>query len=123
MKSRGGDNGNYCGRSHLKLVYCYLEPQIFKGCLVLILDTSLYLAGLKISQWLHSDLVLFTLLVSVPLLTAEVITYDYPLTAMVSTSLIPISPLDDINYGACAKMCREDEGGLGAIKKTLETHG
>ena len=68
-------------------------------------------------------LVLFTLLVSVPLLTAEVITYDYPLTAMVSTSLIPISPLDDINYGACAKMCREDEGGLGAIKKTLETHG
>ena len=66
--------------------------------------------------------VLLTLVSSVPLMSADVITHDYPI-AMISTSLIPISNLDDINYGACSKICREEEGGLGAIKKTLETHG
>ena len=67
--------------------------------------------------------VMVTLLVSVPLLTADVITHDYPVTAMISTSLIPVSSLDDIDHSACSKMCRDEEGGLGAIKKTLETHG
>ena len=67
--------------------------------------------------------VLVTLLVFAPLLNADVITHDYPVTAMISTSLIPVSSLDDINYGACSQMCRDEEGGLGAIKKTLETNG
>ena len=52
------------------------------------------------------------------------ITHDYPV-AMVSTSLMPISSFDDINFGStCSQqMCRDEEGGLGAIRKTLETHG
>ena len=66
--------------------------------------------------------VLLTLLLCSPRLRAEVITQDYPV-AMVSTSLIPISSFDDFNFGTCSQMCRDEEGGLGAIKKTLETHG
>ena len=68
--------------------------------------------------------VLLTFLLSAPLLRADVITHDYPL-AMVSTSLMPISSFDDINFGStCSQqMCRDEEGGLGAIRKTLETLG
>lgn len=67
--------------------------------------------------------VLLTLLLCSPRLRAEDITQDYPV-AMVSTSLIPISSFDDFNFGTCSQqMCRDEEGGLGAIKKTLETHG
>ena len=66
--------------------------------------------------------VLSVLLISVHILVADVIVEDYPV-AMISTSLMPISSFDDISYGACSKMCKDDEGGLGAIKKTLETNG